>query len=457
MSGDRGNGLWAPQTRALTLGLVLTITFVASEALAVITVMPVVARDLGGLRLYGWVFSGFMLGAVIGIVLAGREADRRGPAIPFVAGVVLFGSGLAIAGLVVQGVGAGAVPSVAYATIGRCFPGPLQARMMAVLSTAWVAPGLIGPAISAVVAHLFGWRWVFLGLLPVVALAGSIAVPALVRLGPPGATQTQEHRPVDAIRTAAGATIFLAGLGLVASTPPASAALILAGVGFGLPALRRLVPAGTLTARSGLPATILLRGLLTFTFFGADAYVTLTITAVRHRSPVVAGVAVTGATLAWTAGAWMQARLSESWEGRRLVRLGLVIVLAGIGGMVLVLQPAVPVAVGLAAWTVAGLGMGLGYAPISLIMLRMAPPGREGRASASLNLADVLGTAIGIGVGGAAVAVAAGKQLHVGIAVAFAVTAVVGVIALVLTRRLPPGTVSSPPPVTEQVGASAPD
>ena len=84
-------GLWAPQRRALTAGLVLTITFVASEALAVVTVMPVVARDLGGLSLYGWVFSGFMLGSVVGIVAAGREADRRGPAVPFVAGVVLFG------------------------------------------------------------------------------------------------------------------------------------------------------------------------------------------------------------------------------------------------------------------------------------------------------------------------------------------------------------------------------
>jgi MFS family permease len=148
----RAPGLWAPQRRALTTGLVLTITFVASEALAVVTVMPVVARDLGGLRLYGWVFSGFMLGSVVGIVAAGREADRRGPAVPFVAGVVLFGSGLAVAGLapsmdvlvagrVLQGLGAGAVPSVAYATIGRSLPDTLRARMMAVLSTAWVAPG----------------------------------------------------------------------------------------------------------------------------------------------------------------------------------------------------------------------------------------------------------------------------------------------------------------------------
>src|SRR6202046_5888858 len=92
--GDQGGGLMAPQRRALTVGLVLTVTFVASEALAVVTVMPVVARDLGGLRLYGWVFSGFMLGSVIGIVAAGREGDRRGPGGPFVAGGVRVGGGV---------------------------------------------------------------------------------------------------------------------------------------------------------------------------------------------------------------------------------------------------------------------------------------------------------------------------------------------------------------------------
>jgi MFS family permease len=465
-------GLMAPQRRALTIGLILTITFVASEALAVVTVMPVVARDLGGLRLYGWVFSGFMLGSVIGIVAAGREADRRGPALPFVAGVVLFGSGLATAGLapsmgvlvagrVLQGVGAGAVPSVAYAAIGRSLPGTLRARMMAVLSTAWVAPGLAGPAVSAEVARLFGWRWVFLGLLPIVAVAGTIALPALIRLGPPAAGGAEEHRMIDGLRTAAGATMILAGLTLAAGSGAGADrlaavlggfGLIAAGLAAGLPALRRLVPAGTLTARAGLPATILSRGLLTFTFFGADAYVTLAVTAVRHRTPVVASIAVTGATVAWTVGAWVQARLSDSWEGRRLVRTGLVIVLVAIAGMMLALQPAVPVAAGLAAWTVAGLGMGLAYAPISLMMLQKAPPGQEGRVSASLNLADVLGTAIGIGVGGAAVTAAAGHDLRLGITVAFATAAAVGLTALTVTRRLPAGPTSAPqPPVTEQV------
>ena len=452
MGDSRVPGLWAPQARALTAGLVLTVTFVASEALAVVTVMPVVARDLGGLRLYGWVFSAFMLGSVVGIVAAGREADRRGPAIPFVAGLVVFGCGLAIAGLApsmgvlvagraVQGLGAGAVPAVAYVSIGRSLAGPLRARMMAVLSTAWVAPGLAGPAISAEVAHVFGWRWVFLGLLPVVAVAGSIAVPPLIRLGPPGSGQTEEHRLIDGIAAAAGTAMFLAGLTFAAGSGAVlvGGGLLVAGAATGLPALRRLVPAGTLTARRGLPATILSRGLLTFAFFGADAYVTLSITVVRHRSPVVAGIAVTGATLAWTAGAWAQARLSQRWAGRRLVRAGLVIILIGIAGMTLMLQPGVPVAAGLAAWTVAGLGMGLAYAPISLMMLREAPPGREGWASASLNLADVLGTAIGIGAGGAALAATADRSVSVGVTAAFAIAAAVAVMALALTRRLPPG------------------
>src|SRR6201985_3531903 len=137
----RAPGLWAPQRRALTTGLVLTITFVASEALAVVTVMPVVARDLGGLRLYGWVFSGFMLGSVVGIVAAGREGDRRG-------GGGARGRRVG-SRRVAAGRAGGGVPSVAYATIGRSLPEELRARMMAVLSTAWVVPGLAGPAVSA--------------------------------------------------------------------------------------------------------------------------------------------------------------------------------------------------------------------------------------------------------------------------------------------------------------------
>jgi MFS family permease len=438
--------------------LVLTITFIASEALAVITIMPVVARELGGLKLYGWAFSAFMLGNVVGIVAAGRQADRFGPARPFLLGLALFGAGLAVAGLapsmlvlvagrLLQGIGAGAVPAIAYVSIGRSLPERLQARMMAVLSTAWVVPGLVGPAISAAVASLVGWRWVFLGLLPVVAITGSIALPALFRLGKqpavgakPPATATV-HRLRDGLTAAAGAGLMLTGLSLVAAwrDVPAGAAALALGIAAMSAALRRLLPAGTFRGRPGLPAVMLSRGLLTFTFFGADAYVTLTITTVRHYSPAVAGIAVTGSTLAWTAGAWLQSRLNTRWEARRLVGWGVVVILAGLAAMSLVLSRAVPVEVGIAAWTVAGFGIGLAYAPTTLLMLRAAPRGREGWASASLSLADVLGTAIGIGLGGAAVATATahGWPVAAGVGIAFAIAGMGGLALGFASRRLP--------------------
>ncbi len=440
--------LWAPDRRALTTGLVLTITFMAAEALAVVTIMPQVARSLGGIHLYGWVFSAFLLGSMVGIVAAGREADRSGPARPYIAGVVLFASGLVVAGLApsmgvlvvgraLQGIGAGAVPAVAYVTIGRSFPEALRARMMAVLSTAWVVPGIVGPLVSAGVAHVFGWRWVFLGLVPMVVVTGALALSGLSKLGRPSSPTEGEHRLVDALRAAAGTGLVIGGLTAGSSALGLVAAA--AGIVVLLPALRRLLPAGTLGARPGLPTTILSRGMLTFAYFGADAFVTLAIVTVRHHSLAAAGIAVTGSTLAWTAGAWVQARLNQRWEGMRLVRSGLSLVLLGTVGMLAVLPPAVPVAVAYVAWSTAGLGMGLAYAPISLMMLREAPEGREGWASASLSLSDVLGSALGAGLGGAAVALGAsrGWPLSTGVAIAFGLPAAVAVGALLLSSRLP--------------------
>jgi MFS family permease len=459
--------LWAPEHRSTTTGLVLTITFIAAEALAVLTIMPQVERDLGGLSLYGWVFSGFMLASLLGTVVAGREADRVGPARPYLAGLALFAAGLAVAGLApsmavlvvgrcLQGLGAGAVPAIAYVAIGRSMPAALRPRMMAVLSTAWVLPGLMGPVVSAEVARAAGWRVVFLGLIPLVALAGALALPALLRLGPPPPSplrpDTDEHRLRDALRTAVGGALVLQAL--ATSEAVLAIALGVAGLAVGFPALRRLLPAGTLAGRGGLPATILSRGLLTFAFFGADAYVTLAMTTALHHSTRTASVLITFPTLTWTLGSWAQARLSRRHENRVLVRSGLVLLLAGIAGMALSLRPGVPLAVPFTAWSIAGLAMGLAYAPTSLLMLQEASSDRTGWASASLNLSDVLGTALGTGLGGAALVLASnqGWSISTGITVAFALAGLGGVAGLAVSGRLPAariGRAIAREPVTE--------
>jgi MFS family permease len=89
-----------------------------------------------------------------------------------------------------QGLGAGVVPAVAYVAISRCYLEERRPRMFAVLSTAWVVPGLVGPAVAAVVAAAVGWRWVFLGLLPLVIGAGVLVVLALRHVPPPASPGT---------------------------------------------------------------------------------------------------------------------------------------------------------------------------------------------------------------------------------------------------------------------------
>ena len=98
-SGAAAAGVWARSRRRLTIGLLLTVAGVAFGALAVTTAMPATVDDLGGLAFYGWAFSAFSLANLIGVVLAGDAADRRGPAAPFVAGVALFAGGRLVGGL----------------------------------------------------------------------------------------------------------------------------------------------------------------------------------------------------------------------------------------------------------------------------------------------------------------------------------------------------------------------
>jgi MFS family permease len=441
--------VWSSHLRTLTVGLVMSVTLVASEQLAVATVLPRVARDLHGHTLYGWVFSAFILGSLVGTVVAGQQVDRAGPAPAFTVGASLFAVGLVIGGLAqhmpvlvagraVQGFGAGAVPAVAYAVIGRAYPDALRPRMFAILSTAWVVPGLAGPALAGLVSEHFGWRAVFLGLLPLVAIAVALTVTALRGVGAPTvARPAPSSRTRLAIVLAVGTAVFLTGS--TSHRPAVAFPLAALGLAIAFRPLRRLLPPGTLQGRPGLPAAIAMRGLNNFAFFGADAFVPLALTRVRHQSTLFGGAALTAATLTWTAGAWIQARFINRIGARRLVREGLGLIVVGVTLALVTLSSAVPAALGIVAWAIAGLGMGLAYAPISLVVLREAPEGEEGTSSASMQLADNLGVALGTGLGGAAIAY--GEIAHwapgAGIAIAFGLALAVAVVGAVASSGLP--------------------
>ena len=148
--------VFAPRYRAMSVGVLMSVTIVAFQALGVGTVMPAVARELDGLEHYGWAFSAFMLASVIGSVAAGQDADRAGPLRAYLGAIASFAAGsiagrasagswtLLLAGRALEGLGAGALGVVTYASASRAYPPEMYGRMLALMSSAWVLPSLRG-------------------------------------------------------------------------------------------------------------------------------------------------------------------------------------------------------------------------------------------------------------------------------------------------------------------------
>ncbi len=444
---DGGSRAW------LTIGLISLVTAVAFEGMAVPTAMPAMVGELGGLELYGWAFSAFWLTNLVGISLAGMDADRVGPGRAFVVGVVLFAAGMLVSGLAtsmpmviagraVQGFGAGAIGAIVYVVIARGYPAPEMPRMIAFLSSAWVVPGLVGPALAGLIADTISWRWVFLGLVPPIAAIGLLVARRIAALGPSLEAQATERaelqrRVFDAVRLAVGSSGLLAAL--TVGQPIVAAILLAVGGWLTLASLRRLLPAGTLLARAGRPAVLAAMFLVAFAFFGAESFVPLAVTSVRGGSITAGGLALTAAAVTWAIGSWLQARLAPARSRRLIVGTGAACITAGIGVVALVLVPAAPVWVAPLGWAIAGLGMGLANSTLSLLVLETAEAGQEGASSAALQQMFTLGTALGAGIGGALVAVAESSRLPIatGIAGADLAMAVAGTVAVLVALRVP--------------------
>ncbi len=409
-AGDAPPGLLTAPYGRLTVGIVTTVLLLAFEAMAVATAMPVAVRDLDGLALYAWAFSAFSTTSLLGMVGAGEACDRSGPRGPLLLGVLSFAAGLLLAGVAgsmvpfvlaraVQGFGAGLVIVALYVVVARAYPAPMRPRVFSAVSSAWILPSIVGPALAGWLAEALSWRLVFLAVLPFVALALVFVLPSLGPLQGPGeGAQPRRGRKRLAALTAAGAALVqYAGGHLVLSSVLVAAG----GLALLVPSLPRLLPPGTLRAARGLPATILVRGVIAGAFVGTESFVPLMLVQERSLSPTLAGLCLTGSALGWAGGAWFQGRPATRVARPRLVQAGCALLAVGIGGVAATLVDAVPVAAAVLAWTLAGLGMGLAMASVSVLTLEQSPAGDQGASSAALQVSDAVGAIALVGVAGA--------------------------------------------------------
>ncbi|TCJ22996.1 MFS transporter [Microbacterium sp. PI-1] len=426
----------------ITIGACALVFLGAFESLAVTTVMPTVSADLGGERLYALAFAGPLATGVIGMVLAGNWADRRGPVVPLYTSVALFIVGLLIAGLApsmeilvagrfAQGLGSGGLMVALYVVVARVYPHELHPAIFAGFAAAWVIPSLIGPTVAGAVTELWSWHWVFLGVVILVLVALLMVVPALRGLANHGDATTPWA--FGRLGWSVLAAVAVLALNLVGDIPGFGSALAVLAIVVALVAVRPLVPRGTFRARRGLPSVILVRGVAAAAFFGAQVYLPYLLTDRYELSPTLAGLALTGGALAWSLAATVQGRLGARLSSVTAVRLGTGLVFAGIVLTVATAGFRGDALLIALAWVIAGMGMGLMSPRTSALTLAMSTPENQGFNSGAMTVADSFGSALALAVTGTLFTALAGADPFLGV---FVLAAVVAFAAAVLSPRV---------------------
>ena len=281
----------------------------------------------------------------------------------------------------------------------------------------------------------FGWRWVFLGMVPLALAVGVLAIRPMAAFGPIG-----EQRGPSRIPLAFGAAAGVGGvvIGLQFANPFVAVASTVAGAvaGHASSSTDCSRPACCVPGR-GLPAVIACRILATATFLGVDSFVPLAADRIHGASPIIQGFVIVGAALCWTAGQWLMAR-NPQIRPSRAVLAGFACLLVGIVLVTPVLSSEWPLWATFVAWGVGGLGMGLLFNPTTVSAMSFAAPGQEGMVGGQVSLADAVGFSLMGGIGGAMVALAdrTSMSLTTALGINFALAAVLACTGMLASRNV---------------------
>ena len=376
------------------VGAVALVTLGAFENRATMTVLPTVARDLDGLWLFGAASAAPLVSFVLATVVAGAWADHRGPVRPLQAGMAVFvasqvlmafspGMALFTAGRLGSGVAEALMDVSLTVLLARALPEALRAKVFAAFAAAWVLPSLLGPPIAGVMAEVWSWRSVF-------AIGVALLVPAWVLLrpsmrastaqtGPSTRWTAQEHRAVRAAALAAvGLGALTAGgslLGRAGTARLLGVALVVAGLALTAPAVRAVLPAGTLRLARGIPVLVALRGLVAAAFGTAGSLLPLMLSTIHGLGPAAAGASLTVTGLCWAAGSQLHGLdvVQRRVAAVRRLQIGFALITVGILGPALTSLELLPVVPAMVLWGVAGIGMGIVSPTLSTQLLRFAP------------------------------------------------------------------------------------
>lgn len=396
-----------PSRALIVAALTLAIFLSAMEATVVATAMPTVVADLGGIEVYGWVGSVYLLASTVTVPLFGKLSDRQGRKPVLLGGVALFVLGSLASGLAttieqlvvfraVQGLGAGAMGPTVLTVVGDLYPPAERGRIQALFSTVWGVAGVAGPMIGGGIVAVASWRWVFLINLPF-GLAAAVALGLVYREEPRPAPRT----PLD---LAGAAALLVASVALLlgaSQVSPLLATLVgVAGAALFLAVEQRaadpVLPLGLLGERL-VAVTAGANFLLGAAMSSTVTYLPLHVQGVLLESPAHAGVVVAPMLVGWPIASALTSRMLVRTGYRRPIWLGTALCAAATTLLVpLVGARSGELALG-AVMLAYGFGMGLTNSAMMIGVQASVGWDQRGVVTALTIFARTMGGALGVG------------------------------------------------------------
>ncbi|HWO93988.1 MAG TPA: MDR family MFS transporter, partial [Dehalococcoidia bacterium] len=175
----------ARQKVVIMAGVLLGLFFSSMNQTVVSTAMPRIIASLGGIDLYSWVFTSFMLTSTTTIPIFGKLSDIYGRKPLYLGGMVVFSIGSVLAGLsqdmtqlivfrAIQGLGSGGMMAISFTIIGDIFSPAERGKWQGLNSSVFGLSSVIGPLIGGYITDNLSWNWVFYVNLPFGALAFAV-------------------------------------------------------------------------------------------------------------------------------------------------------------------------------------------------------------------------------------------------------------------------------------------
>lgn len=405
----------------IVIGVMFGVMLAGLDATVVGTAMPTIISDLGGMALYAWVFSAYMLTTAISMPLWGKLSDVYGKKTNFQIAVIIFLIGSILSGASqnmvqliifrgVQGIGAGGLAAVSYALIGSIFPPQKRGRGAGALAATWGISSLLGPLTGSFIVTHFHWQWVFFINIPVGILSIFIVQFYLKEIA------TTKKEKIDYV----GASFFITSVlsllmafllfgkgsaifsfevtGLIVVSVVLIIAFIMNEGKFGDPIIRidyyrdRAFGVGNLLA--------FLAG---FAMYGIISFVPLFVQSIQGGTPLTAGLAIMPMALAWSAASFSSGRLIQKHGEKLFIRLGLILMAIGFLAATFIRYDS-PMYFVIVFVSLIGAGMGFNTPAILVTVQNSMNKNVIGVATSSQMLARTLGGTMGVSIMGTTLA-----------------------------------------------------